>query len=226
MNPTEPDTEFFFEQMAFLGHALGTDRRLKIIDVLSQGERPVDALAHEISTSLANTSQHLRILRQARLVESRKEAQRVYYRLAEGVPDFWLRFRNLAAQRLAEMREMSRSFAEARDTLEPVDLRELLVRVSAGEVVLLDVRPESEYRAGHIPGALSIPLEELQARLAELPEGCEVAAYCRGPYCVMSKQAVELLCQHGFNARRMKEGVLEWQAQGLSLGVVPADSRR
>jgi rhodanese-related sulfurtransferase len=169
---------------------------------------------------MANASQHLKVLRQARLVETEKRGVFVTYRLADQVvDDFYRAVRGLAEARLAEVQQIARAFVDDRGGLEPVDRDRLLGRVRAGEVVVLDVRPAEEYRAGHIVGALSVPLEELEQRLGSLPKEREVVAYCRGPYCVLAPEAVRILRAHGYAARRMEDGVGEWRARGLPVAL-------
>ena len=176
----------------------------------------MDALAREAGLTLANTSQHLKVLRQARLVEAQRQGVFVTYRVADdSVEEFYRALRSLAESRLAEVQQIAREFAERRQELEPVDRAQLARRVRAGEVTVLDVRPREEYRAGHIHGALSVPLETLKKRLASLPRGREIVAYCRGPYCVLAPEAVRLLRARGYSARVLADGVAEWRARGL-----------
>jgi rhodanese-related sulfurtransferase len=202
-----------YEQFARIGSAVGSPRRLELLDLLCQGPRTVEALARQAGQSLANTSHHLQVLRAARLVEAEKEGLFVTYRLAgEEVCTFFQALRGLAESRLAEIERITRTFLEERGALEPVARDLLLERVRGGEVTVLDVRPREEFEAGHIPGAMSVPLEELERRLSELPQEREIVAYCRGPYCVMSIEAVALLKARGFTAVRMEDGVLEWRA--------------
>lgn len=203
-----------YEQLARIGKAVSSPRRLELLDLLCQGERTVEVLAKEASMSLANASQHLQVLRQARLVETEKRGLHVTYRLADAeVCEYFFAMRELAENRLAEIERITREFLTARGSLEAVDRVALLERVRRGEVIVLDVRPPEEYRAGHIPGAVSIPLGVLKERLSELPDDQEIVAYCRGPYCVMSIDAVELLRSHGFRAQRLEDGMLEWRAR-------------
>jgi len=205
-----------FQQLARLGQALGSGARLALLDLLRQAPRTVDALAKEAGLSLANASQHLKVLRQARLVDAEKQGIHVTYRLADQAVDgFYGALRDLAETRLAEVQEIGRAFARKRGTLEAIDRRRLLERARAGEVTVLDVRPVEEYRAAHIAGAVSIPLRELESRLAALPRKREVVAYCRGPYCVLAPDAVTLLRSHGYRARVLGDGVPEWRARGL-----------
>jgi len=205
-----------YRHLARIGQALASGPRLALLDLLSQGPRSVEALAREVGLSLANASQHLKILRQARIVESEKKGVFVTYRLADSAVDgFYRALRGLAEARLAEVQQIARAFAEKRGPLEPVDKRRLVERVRAGEVTVLDVRPAEEYRAGHIPGAVSIPLGELKKRLGSLPKHLEIVAYCRGPYCVLAPEAASFLRARGYRAVAIDDGVGEWRARGL-----------
>ena len=204
-----------YEQFARLGKAISAPKRLELLDLLCQGPRTVEALAVQAGISVANASQHLQVLRAARLVETEKKGLYVEYRLAgDEVCTFFFALRGLAESRLAEVEQVAREYFEERGAMEAVESEELLRRVRNGEVTVLDVRPPEEYRAGHIPGALSIPIGELKARLKELPKDREVVAYCRGPYCVMAVEAVELLRKKGFAAHRLEQGVIDWRARG------------
>lgn len=204
-----------YEQLARLGKAVSAPKRLELLDLLCQGPRTVEALAEQAAISVANASQHLQVLRAARLVDAEKKGLYVEYRLSDDqVCDFFIALRGLAEARLAEVDQVTRAYLEARGAMEAVEGDELLRRVKKGEVTVLDVRPPEEYRAGHIPGAISIPVAELKARLRELPKDREVVAYCRGPYCVMAVEAVELLRKKGFKAHRMEQGVVDWRARG------------
>jgi len=211
-----PFKDRLYAEFATIGKALASAHRLELLDLLGQGERSVDELAQEIGQSLANTSAHLQILRQARLVEADKRGLNVVYRLA--APDvftLWRTLRDLGTTRLAEIDRLVETFLTDRAGLDAVDIAELRQLVDDGRVTLLDVRPELEYRQGHIAGARSIPVDELERRLAELPRDREIVAYCRGPYCVYSDEAAELLHRHGFQVRRLNEGFPEWRAAGL-----------
>ena len=204
-----------YEQFARIGHALSTPKRLEILDLLGQGERSVEVLAREAALSVPNASQHLRVLRSARLVDSRRDGQYVYYRLADSaVWRLWTALRELGQLRLTEISELLSSLS-GDEGVELVDRQTLWRMAQAGDVTVLDVRPATEFESGHIPGAASIPLEELERRLTEIPRGQPVVAYCRGPYCVLAVQAVELLRRHGFDARRLKDGFPEWREAGL-----------
>lgn len=176
----------------------------------------MDALAQEAGLSLANASQHLKVLRQARLVEAEKRGIFVTYCVADqAVDDFYGALRGLAEARLAEVQQIAHAFVEKRGSLEATDKKRLLERIRAGEVTVLDVRPAEEYRAGHIAGAISVPLKELEARLSSLPKHGEIVAYCRGPYCVLAPDAVKLLLARGYRAAALGDGVAEWRARGL-----------
>jgi rhodanese-related sulfurtransferase/DNA-binding transcriptional ArsR family regulator len=204
-----------YEQIARIGQATASPNRLELLDLLSQGARTVEALAQQTGQSVATTSHHLQVLRRTRLVEAHKAGLYVTYRLADPeVGEFFLSLRSLAESRLAEVQHVTRQYLEQRGALEPVDNDELARRVRAGEVTLIDVRPREEYVAAHIPGAISVPLADLGTRLGELQKRRDVVAYCRGPYCVMALDAVDLLRRKGFRAHRMEHGVPEWRAQG------------
>jgi len=213
--PNRSYKDAIYEQFARMGKAVSAPKRLELLDLLCQGPRTVEVLAEQAALSIANASQHLQVLRAARLVEAEKKGLHVEYRLAgDDVCTFFLALRNLAEGRLAEIAVVTREYLGARDAMETVAGDELLRRVKQGEVTVLDVRPSEEFRAGHIPGALSIPLGELKARFKELPKNRDVVAYCRGPYCVFAVEAVALLRKKGFKAHRMKEGVLDWRSRG------------
>lgn len=204
-----------YEQIARIGQATASPSRLELLDLLSQGDRTVEALAKQTGQSLATTSHHLQVLRRARLVDAEKAGLYVTYRLAAPqVGHFFLRLRGLAESRLAEVQQVTRQYLEGRGALEPVNNDELVRRVRAGEVTLIDVRPREEYLAAHIPGALCVPLADLGKRVVELQKRRDIVAYCRGPYCVMALDAVDLLRRKGFRANRMEHGVPEWRAQG------------
>jgi rhodanese-related sulfurtransferase/DNA-binding transcriptional ArsR family regulator len=207
-----------YEQFARVGKALASPHRIELLELLAQGPRTVEALSRMADMSLANTSAHLQVLRNAGLLESTKEGLFVTYRLADAkVGELLLSLRDVAETRLAEVSKTTREFLAENALLEPVDEAALRRKVKNGEVTLLDVRPPEEYEAAHIPGALSVPLPELAKRISELPRRREVVAYCRGPYCVLSVEAVKLLRRKGFKAVRLEEGVLDWAALGLPL---------
>lgn len=205
-----------YEQLARLGKAVASPARLELIDLLCQGPRTVEALAREAGLSVANTSQHLRTLHAARLVETEKSGLYVTYRLADAaVDELFQSLRSLGEKRLAEVEAILKQFRETPESLEPVRKKTLVGRIRSGDVILLDVRPAEEYRAAHIPGAVSVPLQELTRRLPSLPRDKEIVAYCRGPYCVLAIAAVKKLRARGFSAARLEDGIPEWRAQGL-----------
>jgi len=207
-----------FAQFAEIGAAFASPKRIELIDVLAQGERNVETLAEEAGLSVANTSRHLQILKGANLVASRKEGVQVFYRLADPmVLRGYHALQVLSEARLAEVDRLVRDYFTSTDGLEPLPREELLRRARGRDVVVLDVRPPEEYAAGHIAGALSLPLAELKRRLADLPKGEKIVAYCRGPYCVLAAEAVRLLRQRGFDAVRLADGYPEWRDAGLPI---------
>lgn len=214
-----PDREAkneLYAQFARIPKALANPARLEIVDVLAQGERTVEALAREIAQSVANTSQHLQTLKAARLVEVRREGPYAHYRLAsDQVHEVWRALRALGEARLDEIERLASDYLADPDGLDAIGATELRILLERDAVTLLDVRPEAEYRAGHIVGAVSIPAAELEARLEELPTGAQVVAYCRGPYCVFADEAVEVLRRRGFDAVRLRDGYPEWRSAGL-----------
>jgi rhodanese-related sulfurtransferase len=205
-----------FDALASVSQALGSGRRAEIVDVLAQSERSVEELAGEISQSVANTSQHLQVLARAGLVRSRREGPRVIYRLAgETVEDLWASVRDVAVRHVADVSVLADEYLGERDALEQVSTHELEERLARGDVVLLDVRPQREYTAGHIAGARSAPLDELDEIVTQLPRRREIVAYCRGPFCVYADDAVRLLRARGLTARRLDVGYPEWRRAGL-----------
>jgi rhodanese-related sulfurtransferase/DNA-binding transcriptional ArsR family regulator len=205
-----------FDAFASVAQALGSGRRAEIVDVLAQGERSVDEVAREIGQSLANTSHHLRLLAKSGLVRSRREGARVVYRLAsDRVADLWAAVRDVAALHVAEVSVLAGEYLGDRNSVEQVSATELAERLARGQVVVLDVRPAAEYRAGHIAGAVSAPVETLASQLPKLPWRGDVVAYCRGPYCVYADDAVRLLRARGVPARRLDVGFPEWRRAGL-----------
>ncbi|MCP4203082.1 MAG: metalloregulator ArsR/SmtB family transcription factor [bacterium] len=212
-----------YDQLARLGKAVASPTRLELLDLLCQGPRTVESLARQAGQSVACTSKNLRLLHAARLVETERQGTYVTYRLAgEEVCELFRTLRKLAELRLTEIDAITRNFLESRETLEPVDREELIRRVHDGEALVLDVRPREEYEAAHIAGALSVPLSELKDFLVELPRDKQIVAYCRGPYCVMSIDAVRLLREEGFDAVRLEDGVPDWRARGLEVGAAEA----
>lgn len=223
MSPNRRFKDAVYEQLARIGKATSAPKRLELLDLLCQGPRTVELLAREAGITIANASQHLQVLREARLVEAEKQGLFVEYRLSDDdVCAFFLSFRELAEARLAEIQEITRAFHAERGAMEPVASDELLRRVKKGEVTVLDVRPSEEFRAGHIPGAISVPMGELKARLKDLPRNREVVAYCRGPYCVMAIEAVELLRKKGFTAHRLEKSVADLRARGWRVATSPS----
>jgi len=213
--PLNPKRDVF-ANLARIGTALSSAVRLEVLELLAQGERSVDQLATLTGASVANTSQHLQKLKAAGLILGRKEGQYVFYRLAgDEVVGLLSALGNAGEAYLAEVERTVRLYFAAKDDLEPVPARELLDRAKRGLVTVLDVRPPEEFAAGHLPGAVNIPVNELEKRLAELPKRKEVVAYCRGPYCLMSYDAVALLRRKGLKARRLEDGLPEWRHAGL-----------
>jgi len=205
-----------YQGIAKVAQALSNGNRLQILEYLAQSERSVDELAAMTGLTVANTSQHLQALRQAALVTSRKEGQRVFYAIAgDDVVQMCGLVRGVAEHRLAEVDKLVREFIGHRDEMEAVPAKEVLDRAKRGLVLVLDVRPPEEFAAGHVPGAVNIPIKELESRLASLPKRKEIVAYCRGPYCLMSFEAVEKLRRRGLRARRLEDGFPEWKAAGL-----------
>ncbi len=204
-----------FHEFARIGKAVASDRRLEIIDLLAQAERTVEELALETAQSVANTSQHLQVLRQAQLVETRRSGPFIHYRLAdERVTRLWVALREVGEARLAEVDRLVATYLTDRSTLQAIDTRELKRRLKDGGTVLLDVRPAVEYATGHIAGAVSIPITELASRLKELPKDKTIVAYCRGPYCVFADEAASLLLGKGFQAVRLTGGYPDWKIAG------------
>lgn len=219
-NPNRAFKDAIYEQFARIGKAVSSPKRLELLDILCQGPRTVEVLAKETSLAVANASQHLQVLRAARLVETEKEGLFVIYRLADqAVCEYFRTMRVLAENRLAEVEQIKRRFLKGKEGMEPVNREALLERVREGTVTVLDVRPVEEYKAGHIAGAISLPLKELERRLSNLPRDQEIVAYCRGPYCVLSIQAVEMLRAKGFKAVRIEEGIQDFRAMGFPIAV-------
>ena len=216
MSSDEIAKQRLYQAIARVAAALGSGGRLQLLECVAQGERSVDALAAMTGLSVANTSKHLQALRQAGLVSARKEGVRVYYVLAgDDVSLLMASLRGVAEHRAADVEKLLQDWLAHRDKLEPVSAREVLKRARAGLVTVLDVRPEDEYAAGHVPGAINVPMEKLEGYLSKLPKRKEVIAYCRGPYCLMSFEAVEKLRRRGFKAKRLENGYPEWRAAGL-----------
>jgi len=207
-----------FEQLARIGKALSTPKRLEIIYLLSQSERTVDALAKAASLSMANTSQHLQRLKQARLVREVREGVYIHYHIADpSVIRLWLELRSVAERQLLEMERALDAYRHRRHELEKISVKDLQARQRNGDVVLIDVRPKEEYQAGHLPAAISIPLREFEPRIGEISREKAIVVYCRGPYCIYADEAIEMLVERGWNATRLEEGVVEWQQYGYAL---------
>ncbi len=205
-----------YEQFARIGKALSSPHRLELLEVLAQGEHSVETLAQETGMPVASASQHLQVLRAAQLVDVRREGVYIYYRLAdERVFGLWQAMREVGEARIAEIERIVQTYLHERTSLQPISAAELRQRLVEGDVILLDVRPVEEYQASHLPGALSIPATDLEARLPELPREKEVVAYCRGPYCVFADEAVAILQSNGYQARRLEQGLPDWRALGL-----------
>jgi rhodanese-related sulfurtransferase/DNA-binding transcriptional ArsR family regulator len=228
----EPNLAFkrkIYDQFARIGKALSSGPRIELLDLLSQTERTVEQLVQETRLSFANVSQHLQVLRRARLVEVRREGLHAYYRLAdESVFEVWKALRATGERRLLEIKDVVQSYLKNRENMEPVTAEELVRRMDQESVVVLDVRPTEEYLAGHIPGAISLPVGQLKRRMKELPQDRQIVAYCRGPYCVQADTAVDLLNRNGFEARRLEVGLPDWRDLGLPVkrGVPAGSSQR
>ena len=209
-------TRLLFAQFAVVAKALANEHRLMLLQLLAQGERGVETLAEMSGLSVANTSQHLQHLRRTGVVTARRQGKRILYRLADDVVVTLLSsLRQVAERNVAEVQRLLEGYFRERDSLEPIGREELLKRMRRGMITVIDVRPAEEFSAGHIAGAISIPLEQLKRRLREIPRRREIVAYCRGPYCLMAYEAVSELRRRGFRARRLKEGYPEWKSAGL-----------
>jgi rhodanese-related sulfurtransferase/DNA-binding transcriptional ArsR family regulator len=218
MQSSENPKSALFSQFAAVAKAVAHPHRLALLEQLAQGERSVEILAERVGVSIANSSQHLQHMRRAGLVTARREGKFVFYNLSDdAVLDLLASVRRIAERNLADVERVVRGYFDRRDSLEPVSRIELIKRLKAGLVTVLDVRPEDEFALGHVPGALNIPLSQLEKRLEEFDSGREIVAYCRGPYCVLSYEAVAMLRTHGFKARRLEDGLPEWRAAGLPL---------
>jgi rhodanese-related sulfurtransferase len=215
-----------YGQFARIGKALSNPHRLELLELLAQGERTVEDLATEANLPIANASQHLQVLRAAQLVDVRRDGLFAHYRLSnDRVFRVWQALRDLGDLQLAEVNRLVQDFLQDRTPLQSINAEELAERMQAGEILVLDVRPELEFRAGHIPEARSIPVDELEGRLDELPHDLEIIAYCRGPYCVFADEAVTLLQKHGYRARRLIDGLPDWQALNLPVERVMEETK-
>ncbi|GAA3772818.1 ArsR/SmtB family transcription factor [Streptomyces chiangmaiensis] len=208
--------EGLFGQLARIGKAISNPKRIELLDILGQGERSVESLATVTHMTVGNTSSHLQVLRNARMVETRKEGTKVFYSLAdERVAGFVRELWSLADARLAEVDRLIREYLQGEETLERVTREQLVSRSLSGNVYIIDVRPTEEYAAGHIPGAVSVPFDELTEHLAKLPADMDIVAYCRGPHCVFAPKAAQILRQHGLRAMVLEDGMPEWRQGGL-----------
>ena len=213
MSESRDFKDHIYQQLARIGKAISSPKRLEILDVLAQGTKTVETMAKETGMSIANTSQHLQTLHEARLVEYQKKGLYSYYRLADmTVTNLILSLQLLAEKRLTEIQRIRDDFYLNRDSIEPIHIEQLMNKLDHENIVLIDVRPKEEYELMHIPNAVSFPIEELEEQLNNLPKDREIVAYCRGKYCLLSLQAVELLRAHGYHAVRLEEGVQEWNA--------------
>jgi rhodanese-related sulfurtransferase len=210
--------DLLYEQVSFVGKALSSPKRLELIEVLVQGEKKVDTLARDVDIDIKLASSHLKVLKEARLVTSRRQGKNTYYSLSgSDVAQLWVCIYTVAADHRLELQSVMEKIVAAPNQLTPETRQNLLERARDGEILVLDVRPEEEFVAGHLPHARSIPIQELEQRLAELPKDKKIVAYCRGPFCLFSSEAVKLLRQHGFEAVNIREGVAEWTSAGLPL---------
>ncbi len=217
MKPTITKS-YLYEHVARIGKAISSPKRLELIELLAQGEKTVETLAEQARIDMRLASAHLRALREARLVETRREGKFIHYRLSgPDVAQLWVNVREVAEEHLVELRVALDQMAASPDSLSSESRQSLLTKARSGDIVVIDVRPEAEYTAGHLPFARSLPLAELEKRLADLPAGKEIVAYCRGPFCLMSDEAVKLLRQRGYNAHKITDGVSEWRAGGLPI---------
>lgn len=217
MKPTVTKS-YLYEHVARIGKAISSPKRLELIELLAQGEKTVETLAEQARIDMRLASAHLRALREARLVETRREGKFIHYRLSgPDVAQLWVNVREVAEEHLVELRVALDQMAASPGALSSESRESLLAKARSGDVVVIDVRPEAEYVAGHLPFARSLPLAELEKRLADLPAGKEIVAYCRGPFCLMSDEAVTLLRQHGYTAHKITDGVSEWRAGGLPI---------
>tara|TARA_B100000614_G_C14449711_1_gene453750 strand:- start:165 stop:830 length:666 start_codon:yes stop_codon:yes gene_type:complete len=217
MNPNRRFKNEIYEQFSRIGKAVSSPKRLELLDILCQGERTVEKLAHETALTVANTSQHLQVLKNCRLVEQEKKGLYVFYRPAPMVCEFFFAMRKIAENRIVEIEHIKKNYLDGKKGMEPVDRDALIERIQNQDVILLDVRPPEEFMANHIAGAISVPLKDLGLMLSKLPKDKEIVAYCRGPYCVLSVEAVEELNRKGYHAVRLEEGVQDWSALGLPL---------
>lgn len=209
-----------YSELAKIVKALSNPHRLEILELLAQGRFSVEEIAGQTDLTVANASQHLQVMKRVQLVETEREGNYVYYRLADqNVYKAWKALRDLGIERMAEIERVMRSFRESRSSMETLTSTELIQKIEQGEVMVLDVRPKAEYEEGHIAGALNVPVEELEERIENLPDDREIVAYCRGPFCVFADDAVKMLNEKGFNAKRLDEGFPEWMLDELPVEV-------
>lgn len=221
MASSESPKRLLFRQFAAIAKAVAHEHRLELLEALAQGERSVETLAARTGLSMANASQHLQQMRRAGLIEARRSAKFVYYRLSDAaVLDLIASLSRIGERHVAEVDKIVRSYFQNRDGMEPVSRKDLLARMKKGDVQVLDVRPEDEFALGHVRGAINMPLDKLKKRLSTLDPIKEIVAYCRGPYCVLSFEAVAELRRRGFNVRRLEDGLPEWQAAGLPVEAI------
>jgi len=212
------ENSIFFEQVARIGKAISSPKRLELLNLLSQSEKTVDVLAVELSMDIKLASAHLKALKEARLVTARRDGKFMVYRLSgQDVATLWVTLRQVAEAHLLELRHALGDMTSTTATVTPIDRMQLIAQAEKGEVIVIDVRPSAEYEAAHLPFARSLPLDELEARLEELPLDKEVVAYCRGPFCIMANQAVATLAAKGYQIRTIREGINEWRASGMPL---------
>jgi len=210
--------DLLYEQVARIGKAVASPKRLELLELLAQGEKTVEALAEELSIDIKLTSAHLKVLRGANLVQNRRDGKYVVYRLSgDDVAQLWVLLRLVGEEHLVELQMALRQLISAPDKLVQTERTDLLAQARRGEVVMLDVRPQAEYAEAHLPYARSMPVAEIERRLAELPKDREIVAYCRGPFCLFSDEALKLLARKGYRARKLNDGVAEWQAAGMPL---------
>jgi rhodanese-related sulfurtransferase/DNA-binding transcriptional ArsR family regulator len=215
--------DLLYEQVARIGKALASPKRLELLEMLAQGEKSVETLTAELSIDVKLTSAHLKALKAACLVQTRREGKYIFYRLSDdGVAQLGIALRTVAERHLDEMRQAMRQLVAAPKLLTPLTRPELLAQVRRGDVVVIDVRPRSEYDTAHLPHAISMPLAELERRIAELPQDRDIVAYCRGPFCMLSDESVRRLVSHGYRAQKTMDGVSEWRAAGVALESMPA----
>lgn len=209
-----------YTELAKISSAIGNPHRLEILDLLAQGEKSVETISKETGMSVANTSQHLQVLKLATLVETRREGNFIYYKVSSPkVEKLWMGLKDLGLEKIAEIEKLVKDFRTQRMSLESITIDQLIKRIKSNDVTIIDVRPKDEFLNGHIPGALSIPIEQLQERIKKLPKSKQIVAYCRGPFCVFADDAIKLLMKNKFKAIRLNEGFPEWKNKGLPVEI-------